>query len=385
MANKLSLENIGPIKKAEISFGDLTIFVGPQASGKSIALQWMKLALDRGVIQRDLVENGLDWSKSSKAFMDVYFGEGLRSLWGKGSSASWNGKSLAPEGIAARRGKGNKESVFLIPAQRVLALTDGWPRHFRGYAAGDPYVVRAFSERLRLIMEQEFKFGEALFPKLNRLKSDYRDLLQQSVFAHFSLTVGKELSQKRLVLQDKQENELPYMVWSAGQREFVPLLLGVYWLMPAAKITRREAIQWVVIEEPEMGLHPRAVSAVLALVLELLYRGYRVCISTHSTQVLEFAWAMARIAKFGGQPNDLLSILAAPATQSLRHVAKDALKSKIKAYYFENGAEVVDISSLDPSSSEDIQASWGGLVESSARANEVVARTMASALIGRRS
>ena len=46
------------------------------------------------------------------------------------------------------------------------------------------------------------------------------------------------------------------MVWSAGQREFVPLLLGMYWLMPPAKISPAQRLEWVVIEEPEMGLHP---------------------------------------------------------------------------------------------------------------------------------
>ena len=44
-----------------------------------------------------------------------------------------------------------------------------------------------------------------------------------------------------------------------------------------------------------MGLHPRAVSGVLLMVLELLRRGYRVCLSTHSTQVLEFAWALRHL------------------------------------------------------------------------------------------
>ena len=35
---KLKLKSFGPISEAEINFGDLTLLVGPQASGKSILL-----------------------------------------------------------------------------------------------------------------------------------------------------------------------------------------------------------------------------------------------------------------------------------------------------------------------------------------------------------
>ncbi len=57
----LRLENIGPISVAYLSFGDLTVLVGPQASGKSIALQWLKLVEDLGPIQELLHVHGLDY------------------------------------------------------------------------------------------------------------------------------------------------------------------------------------------------------------------------------------------------------------------------------------------------------------------------------------
>ena len=42
----LRIENLGPIRQAEVAFGDLTVIVGPQATGKSIFLQTLKLVLD---------------------------------------------------------------------------------------------------------------------------------------------------------------------------------------------------------------------------------------------------------------------------------------------------------------------------------------------------
>lgn len=43
----LNLRNLGPIREADLTFGDLTVLTGPQASGKSIALQVLKLAIDQ--------------------------------------------------------------------------------------------------------------------------------------------------------------------------------------------------------------------------------------------------------------------------------------------------------------------------------------------------
>ena len=43
---KLYIENFGPIKKADVTLGDLNVSVGPQASGKSLFWQLLKLLLD---------------------------------------------------------------------------------------------------------------------------------------------------------------------------------------------------------------------------------------------------------------------------------------------------------------------------------------------------
>ena len=51
---RIKLTSLGQIHEADISFGDLTVFVGEQASGKSILLQLMKLILDAGDITQTL-------------------------------------------------------------------------------------------------------------------------------------------------------------------------------------------------------------------------------------------------------------------------------------------------------------------------------------------
>lgn len=57
---RVELTSLGQISEADISFGDLTVFVGEQASGKSILLQLVKLILDAGDITRTLKKHGIE-------------------------------------------------------------------------------------------------------------------------------------------------------------------------------------------------------------------------------------------------------------------------------------------------------------------------------------
>ena len=104
-----------------------------------------------------------------------------------------------PRWIKHKR-KSKRESLFLIPAQRVLTMRDGWPRPFSDYTAGDPFAVREFSEKLRILVEQEFGSVESLFPQERRLKREFRQMLERTVFARFRLQIDKVRAQKRLVL-----------------------------------------------------------------------------------------------------------------------------------------------------------------------------------------
>lgn len=380
----LNIQNLGQIKEANLSFGDLTVLVGPQATGKSIALQLLKLLVDAGQVQHEMAKYGLDWEHKLSEFLDIYLGEGMHSIWQGGStSIEWEGKPVDLPQIAKRMRHNRDETLFFIPAQRVLTLRDGWPRPFTDYTPGDPFAVREFSEKLRVLVEQEFGASSDLFPQERRLKREFRDLLQQHVFSSFRLKVDKFRSQKRLVLgpEGTKGSSLPYMVWSAGQREFVPLLLGFYWLMPPTKVAMRDKIRWVVLEELEMGLHPRAIGVVLLLVLELVARGYRVCLSTHSPQVLDAVWALKHLKANDADAYDILEIFEAENSYAMRKLADTVLDKVLKVFYFDRETgRTRDISELDPSAEEEGKSGWGGLSEFSGRANKAVARSAANAL-----
>lgn len=375
----LSVKNLGPITEAKIAFGDLTVLVGPQASGKSILLQTLMLQLDAESIADSLHLNGFTW-KSTETFLELYFGEGLGGLWGKKTKVFWNGKASSARALIARSYRGASAgastiaSVFYVPAQRVLTLKNGWPRHFGDYGPGDPFIVKDFSELLRELME--FGFGQergVWFPRAEGLSAATQELLKRGIFGDFELKLEIKGAQKRLVLQQKDQNPLPFMVWSAGQREFSPLLVALYFLLgPGAE--RRKLRKWIVLEEPEMGLHPRAISAVLFLVLELIARGDRVCISTHSPHVLDLVWALRVLIEQKAPPEVVLKLFDVASSPTSKKIAAAILKKKLKVYSFNReGRPVTDISRLDPDSASPEEISWGGLTEFSARTADVVA------------
>lgn len=213
------------------------------------------------------------------------------------------------------------------------------------------------------------------------MKSEIRRLLDEAVFSGFRLRVDKQGPQKRLVLSTKDpKSTLPFMVWSAGQREFVPLLLGLYWLMPPTKVKRRGSLEWVIIEELEMGLHPKAIAVMLTIVLDLLWRGYRVCLSTHAPHVLDLVWALRTFRQHHGDAASVLKLFGVKQTPAMMDVGREALQKSTKVYYFDPETRVSrDISDLDPGSDSAAEAGWGGLTEFSGQVAEEVARAISRA------
>jgi energy-coupling factor transporter ATP-binding protein EcfA2 len=369
---KISISSLGQLAKADIEFGDMTILVGPQASGKSILLQLFKLALDYGHITKTL-KRYYDW-KGSNDFLSLYFGEGMRGIWHDSTQVLDDGNKFDLS-ILSRKGPKRDEAVLLIPAQRVITLKDGWPRTFLDYTAGDPYVVRQFSEHLRQLMESGLGAGRgAIFPQIGRMNEVIRKAIDESIFNGAEVRLDKTTMRKRIVLK-VGNYRLPFMVWSAGQREFIPLLMGLYWLMPSKRIRKKKNIQWVIIEEPEMGLHPQAISALLIVFLELMHRGYKVIISTHSPQILELVWAIQNLSKLP-TVDAFLKMFDLKKTGFLSKLSEDILTGKsFKTYYFAKHYKkfkAIDISTLDPGSMNEAVSEWGGLTSFSTRVSEVV-------------
>ncbi|PVD54112.1 ATP-binding protein [Terrimonas sp.] len=379
----LVINKLGPIRSADIEFADLTLFVGPQASGKSILLQLIKLLLDKKHIRKTLEQYGFIWGNKEAQILDRYFGEGMSGVWDSKTEITFNNKSYPLSFLLPKRKesiKGAEEQLFYVPAQRVVCLQNGWPRYFTEYEDSVPYVLRQFSETLRQLLEHGIGRSDTIFPQSQRLKEPLRASFNQSIFHDGRITIDKT-GKKRFKL-DLGGSSIPFMAWSAGQKEFMPLLLSFYWLCPPSKTSKKENIDYVIIEEPEMGLHPQAIKSVILQVMDLMSRGYKVIISTHSPVLLEFAWAFKFLKEKGGDYKSLADLFdVKKLTPPLKEMLNDVLKKNICTYYFDRGdnesVSIKNISSLDAGSDDKGIAEWGGLSSFSTKASDIILKVTA--------
>ncbi len=128
----LKLKNIGQIVDADIRFGDLTVFVGPQASGKTIALEFLKLVVDMGYVQGEMKRYGLDWSGGWGEFFHAYFGEGMGGLWREGKSeAWWHGRKVNIAGWLRRRALSRTSPYSTFPRSASCRFAAAGRSRFR--------------------------------------------------------------------------------------------------------------------------------------------------------------------------------------------------------------------------------------------------------------
>ncbi len=374
----LTIRNFAHLRHVHLALGDLTVLVGPQGAGKSLALQWLKVAMDGRQLIEALRAAGHPTEKAD-VVIDLIFGNGMAPSWrDKETGVTFDGKSITPKSLG-RIGNG-QEKLFFVPAHRSMLISDGWAAPFQKLGSDTPAVARLFSQNL--FDRFSGKDAGTLFPVERRLKKEIRQQIDAAVFHGGKVGIEEDAQHARRLRLVYGTMHLPFMTWTAGQREFTPLLLGLYHLLPSTNLRKRAETDWVVVEEPEMGLHPQAITAMMLLVLELLWRGYRVVLSTHSPHVLTMLWMMRQLQAYHARWQLVCDAFNVPprSRPPMRHIAESALTKAYRAYLLEFDEEgkvtSKDISALDPSSEDEDIAGWGGLTEYSSRFGEMVRKAV---------
>lgn len=383
MLKELNISHFGPIKEAHLSFGDFTILIGAQASGKSLCLQLLKLLLDKRYVAATMDKYNYVIAKNPDNVLNFYFGDGLAKMWTDDTVITDGINTYKKSGLLGKGNPDAQEQLFYIPAQRIISISDGRPKNFMEYDSSTPFVLRQFSETLRMFFQYGLNGSKVVFPIGYRLKSGVKTSLQKSIFHDGRVTIDDRSGQKKMQLSVGEMN-IPFMAWSAGQKEFMPLLMAFYCLSgPPQNVIDRSMYRYVVLEEPEMGLHPRAIQSVLLQTLELVQNGYKVILSTHSQVLLEFVWAFNTIkdcnATVAQKERLLQRMFGVERYESIGNMLEGIFEKDINTYYFADkgeGVTAVDISSLDVSSEDTDISEWGGLSQFSGRTSDIVSQVI---------
>src|SRR5271166_2321568 len=115
----IKVRSLGPIEEADINFGDLTFFIGPQASGKSIVLQLIKLITDKTNIETKLENYGFVWGNNLEDNLERFFGEGMSGLWDERTDLELDGRSYLKSFLSPKKKLDvqylDREKLFYIP------------------------------------------------------------------------------------------------------------------------------------------------------------------------------------------------------------------------------------------------------------------------------
>ena len=345
----------------------------------------LKLIIDKQHIISTLRNYNYILSKTdAKNILDCYFGEGLSGLFRKDTEISLTGVPFSPQDLLRTISKQKaseirKESVFYVPAQRILSISDGRPKNFMEFDTSNPYVLRRFSETLRVFLQAGLGNPDTIFPMRNRLKGAVRKSINNTIFHNGKVVIDKTGDQRKMKI-DVGGMKIPFMSWSAGQKEFMPLLLAIYCLSgPPTQVVNKSDYKWIVIEEPEMGLHPRAIQSVLLEIIELMQSGYKVVISTHSTTFLEFVWAFNELRTLPDEKfkTSMCEMFEIDVNSTAASLFDNFREKAIKTYYSAkessaDGVTFADISSLDAFSNDVDESEWGGLSSFAGKTSEIV-------------
>ncbi|WP_223428933.1 hypothetical protein [Tateyamaria pelophila] len=118
----IRLENVGPISEAKVDLGDLTVLVGPQASGKSVFLQTLKLAADRNHVLGVFEQQNVVFNGDPAAVINGFYGRGMAGMLNGSPHVTWEGQRYELQALTKfKKPKSSQiERLFYIPAQRVV-------------------------------------------------------------------------------------------------------------------------------------------------------------------------------------------------------------------------------------------------------------------------
>ena len=317
---------------------------------------------------------------TTHSLTEYYFGEGLSSLVNDSTEVIFNDMNVSEKltEVAFNENEPLQESVFYVPAQRILSIADGRPKNFMEFDLSTPYPLRFFSETLRVFMQGELASPDVIFPMKLRLDNRVKETINSSIFHNGKVILDQSGGQRKMKLSIGGM-KLPFMTWSAGQKEFMPLLLAIYCLTgSSSSVVKRDDYKWVIIEEPEMGLHPKAIESVIIEVIELLKQGFKVILSTHSSIFIDFAWTLQLISELNPQDfkKAMCRLFNLPVDSKSKSIFNDLQSKVVKVYYFDTkdneGVVSTDISSLNVMDCDQAVSEWGGLSSFASRASEIV-------------
>ncbi len=305
MSERLVIQHMAPLHAADLSLRDLTIFVGPQATGKSLAAQ----ILHR---MRHLEETAADHGEDTSS-PETYVSRELQHWLGPAAAALPPGASVCwypaspPDGAEQCLWWDDTGQLHLNDtlAERVRQSMAQHPRHTNGATIYIPagrvvysYISPAYSEP-SIPLWRGAGVLRACYGELDNAIATLHAIQQgRDNGQEYTTSAPPEvaiflLQRMRALLKgdlrygwegvwlDTGHTTIDTPNFAAGQMAIWPLCAII-----EQAFLETGSLQQLIVEEPEAHLHPAAQVQVMEMIAMLVRQGVRVLLTTHSPYVL---------------------------------------------------------------------------------------------------
>ncbi len=322
---KLYIKNFGGIKEAEIPLSNINVFIGPQASGKSIIVKlifyfkkfWNDIINEQRITSQQLINNRLEEFRR-------YFPE---HTWpAKKFEIVFSQNSLS---LTITKKNKNIKLELSDEVKNIINIINNFHEVFNSEKLLNNFFdkrkeIRKLTDFINNEIGQKFFYSTQIFIPAGR--SCFSNIIKKNIFSfteqqlsldpfliHFgkmleifnSLFLEKRFDEKiapfiKEILKGEyfEEEDEQYILHndgrkvqiayaSSGQQEIYPLLMILTYLFDSLLFDKSVSLY---VEEPEAHLYPRAQKNIVKLLVKLFNRykkdKIQINITTHSPYIL---------------------------------------------------------------------------------------------------
>lgn len=315
MTEKMTIYDFGPIRKAEIDVRGLTVFVGQQATGKSLAAEI--LSFMRGLedlLSPETLLTKHDETEIVVSSLEAWLGSSLSLYVSSQTVLRWIAPDPDRERVYEikwdRSGPHLSEALRIVVQRRAKALdaarlhgsgvADAWDVPRQVYIPAGRALYSFIPSYSRLYLQQAPRWPGYVSHFYETLGTTLAELDQYQEWEHLAASElgpvdqGAEPDWVRQRIDSIMKGELEY------KRDSVALRIGSKRISPTAFAAGQMEI-WpffamvqagfepatrVYFEEPEAHLHPGAQRRVIEIITYLVAHGKEFVVTTHSPYVL---------------------------------------------------------------------------------------------------
>ena len=307
MVTHVKVEGFKSLASVDVALGPLNVLIGANGSGKSNFLAFFDflLAVNRGGLAFEVAKGGgvngflhFGRQRTSSLSWDVEFG-GDNSRYtatlapASGETFVFEREVASLRGAGRAQGVGHTESKLRAPATAGQHVTDAIAReldriavyHFHDTGVNSPFHQPSSAELRHARLRKHGDNLSGFLYQLRRLSPKRYRVLTRAItsiapyFADFDWeTLGN--GKVSLVWRSRYGDEVfRFPDFSDGTQRFIAL---------CCVFLQDDLPGTIVIDEPELGLHPTAVAKLVGLMRSAVGRDAQVIAATQSTGLIDY-------------------------------------------------------------------------------------------------